>query len=362
MERTYDTRFVQTTVEQVVSDYDNGKISIPPEQRRFQYSEADKVNVISQIISGLSIDNITCVSDGNKNYLCDGMHRIKTLSDFLNNKFKFQYSIAKTNKSFAKMLEVDKQLDNKYFSELSQDIQIRIKAAPLSTTLVSIVDNHNLSVQEKEDMIHHLINSMMTVKNTCAEKVSGKRITLNKTFRGSMEFTHLWSKFLDQVKTDLDIVVKNKALNSPDIAESFNFIIQYTDKNYALLDNIISRIANLEYNSCKQASGLSADLQGALFWSTLVECNQAHVDWTSFHKVFRYVRPMSFQSSVARPLGEHRLDTRKRFNVMAIFYSESMPKVIKHTNALVVALQTFLMDNNIPEECKDRITAYLSAE
>ena len=344
---SFTSTIIQTNVQAVVNLFKKGKMVIPDFQRRYQYNDAKRMNLVSSLIVGLPIDFITCIEDGNVQKICDGMHRIVTLNDFLGDKFPFLYSLSKTN---AKGLGVDKDLDGKYFSQFPQDLKEKIRQSPLPTALIT---------PDVDANIPSIINSLMIAKNSSAENVPERRIALNKRFIDDPELIVPWSTFIGNIRTSVDRIVYSQAVNTSEISSTFLLVIKYLDGNAELLKSVIDRVRKLDFTGSKTKNSIVADLQGALFWSTIVECNKVNVSWDVFHNIYKYIRPMRYGETKEAHYGKRGLNILQRFNIMSVLFSNSMIKRVNRTGALKEIFGSLLIDSHIPDECKNRIESFL---
>lgn len=351
MASLFSAVILQTKIMDVVNLYNTGEMVIPDFQRLFEYRDYNKMNLISSILSGVSIDNITCVQSGKIQKVCDGMHRIKTLAGFLNDEFPFIYSL---NKSYAGQLRIDKTLDGKKFSEFPVKIQEEIKHTSLFTVLVK-------PKSQKDELM--VINMLMALKNSSVERVPEKRISLNHTFIKENDYIEPWSFFIKNIKTNVPEFMYAKSLNSSEIATSFSTVLRFLDGNTSKLSLIIHRVCDIDFSSAKTKESLIADVQGALFWSFLREFNGATVDWDIFHSVYKFVRPMRYGGGYGKEkekyTGDHGLSILQRFNIMMILFSNYIPKRINKTRPVMEILERLFFNPRIPEECKDRISSYI---
>ena len=346
MSVSFSSSVIQNTVASVVKLFKKGKMIVPEFQRRYQYNDAKKMNLITSILVGISIDTITCVEESGIQKICDGMHRIVTLTDFLEDKFPFIYSLSKTN---AKDLGIDKNLDGKYFSQFPVKLQEKIKQAPLYTVLV---------IPDDESNIPTIINSLMVAKNSCAENVPERRIYLNKKFIDDPNLIVPWSYLITNIKTDVNKLVYSQAVNTSEISSTFLLLMKFLDNNVDLLTTITKQVCTLSFSS-KTKNGLVLDIQGALFWSALVTCNKAEVSWEDFLVVYRHVRPIRYGVEENTSYGKKGLSLLQKFNILSVLFSNNIEKRINKTKAIKEILEMLLVDSNIPDECKDRIESYL---
>ena len=349
----FNTIILQTNVEQVVDLYNSGKMVIPDFQRLFEYKDYNKMNIISAILSGVSIDNITCVQSGKIQKVCDGMHRIKTLVSFLNDEFPFIYSLSK---SYAGQLEIDKNLDGKKFSEFPVNLQAKIKTASLFTVLATPKNT-------KDELI--IINMLMALKNSSVERVPEKRILLNHSFIKDTDSVKPWSFFVKNIKTNLPEYIYAKALNSSEIVSTFSMLLKFLDGRTDKLNVIVQNVCALSFDNSKTKEGLVADVQGALFWSFMKECNNATVDWDTFHSIYRFVKPMRYGGGYDKEKknenysGDRGLSILQRFNIMMVLFSNYISKRINKTKPVTEILERLFFNPKIPDDCKDHISAYL---
>ena len=224
--------------------WDHKSIKVPEFQRNFAYDDIKRCNVITSLLAGLYIDSMTTVmsKDGTE-WLCDGKHRLQSICDFIDNKFK--YSTKGGHKNTALFFFSNKNLDGKYFKDFPDWAKVTIMNA-----IIPVVASQGFgSITEEEVM-----NAVMIAKNSCANNMSPERIKLNTYMaykRASIG--KYWHMFNQSFKFGFDLKpeVLNMALNSNPIAEIFRRVSCFLPAD-STVENFVARTLTLGKSIDKQ--------------------------------------------------------------------------------------------------------------
>ena len=224
-----------TKIKDLIDRFENNKIKLPPLQRLFTYDKVQMCNVIATILVGLSIDSLSLVEDQNNPeifWLCDGHHRLRTIVDFVNNKFKLSISGGmdkSVTKSFFDTIMFKKMYNNKYFKDLPKEVQHYI------------LYDYDLMINEsrgKKGRMSDIIQAIMKAKNSCADPMKNNRISVgNYLLRYSIDkgtevrtdcYVKLmqdFSFFSGDTNVSISESQRNKILNGEIVSESFHILV-----------------------------------------------------------------------------------------------------------------------------------------
>ena len=230
-----------TKIKDLIDRFENNKIKLPPLQRLFTYDKVQMCNVIAAILVGLSIDSLSLVEDQNNPeifWLCDGHHRLRTIVDFVNNKFKLSISGGmdkSVTKSFFDTIMFKKMYNNKYFKDLPKEVQHYI------------LYDYDLMINEsrgKKGRMSDIIQAIMKAKNSCADPMKNNRISVgNYLLRYSIDngtevrtdcYVKLmqdFSFFSGDANVSISESQRNKILNGEIVSESFHILVSSLKNN-----------------------------------------------------------------------------------------------------------------------------------
>ena len=332
------TELSLTKVENVISKYKRGELIIPQYQRRYQYRDVNKMNLINSLIIGISIDSITCCKHQDKYYLCDGMHRLLSLASFINDEYPYCYSL---EGSTAKDLKIDNSLNGKYFSEFPKDLQTDILKRDFNMV---IVESKNTEVS-----LNSLVNTLMIAKNSCTLPVNKARLDLNKRFVNDPLLVIPWSNMLNGIKSSVSSVMLSRVLNKSNISSTFDLLSQrYTREQ---MNAIVNRVLKINFMQLKNEQTLATTLQGALFYSALREC-KSEVVWDQFLSIWFKIK--RFHRS-----GEVPTSLTSMYRTLIILFSFEVSDNFRVTRATKLALQKLCLDDEISDDIKNRISMYI---
>ena len=264
----------QLTISELKKRWDDGEIKLPPLQRRFTYSDTQKCNVIASILVGLSIDSFSVVLDEDPAiwWLCDGNHRLRSILDFINNKFPLDIQGGKDKNllvSFFKTDKFEKEYNKKLFKDLPKDVQNYISQSLITIMEASCDDDKRLE----------LIDAIIRSKNTCSSPMSEDKLGLNTYLlnyymnHGTDIRTDSYVYFLDNYKffskgiESLDDSQKNEILNSPVISDLihilFSSLVQDSDVE-KFVHNIVKLDERVPSNYCNKVGSLASQKGNAI--------------------------------------------------------------------------------------------------
>ena len=332
------TELYLTKVENVISRYKKGELVIPQYQRRYQYKEVNKMNLINSLIIGISIDSITCCKHQDKYYLCDGMHRLLSLVSFINDEYPYRYSL---EGSTAKDLKIDIELNGKKFSEFPKELQTDILKRDFNMVVVES--------KEPTISVNSLVNTLMIAKNSCALPVNKARLDLNRKFVSDPSLVIPWSNLLNGVKSSVSPTMLSRVLNKSSISSTFDLLSKHYTQ--AQMESIINRVLKINLMQVKNEQTLTSMLQGALIYSALKE-DKSDVVWNDFLLI--WVKVKRFNNA-----GDANLTVTSLYRTLMILYSGEVTDNFKVSRATKVALQKLCLDSEVPDNLKDKISLYI---
>lgn len=222
----FSTQNSEMAVRHFLSDLDSGRIEPPKAQRRFNYDLSQMCNVITSVISGISLDTITLVPKDSAEsgyWLCDGLHRLTTLKRFINNEFCFSMSgrtrlDARAVNTIEDFISVPDELYGKTFKDLPIDIQKTIENYPLRYVVVKPEDF-------TKDSMNEAIIAVLCAKNSCSMSIPKGNLMLKRAFLDYPELADSWDNFLDSTteifKGEVKETAFNMAFNSAIVSDAF---------------------------------------------------------------------------------------------------------------------------------------------
>ena len=209
-------------VSDIKKKYESKEIIVPEFQRNFSYDEIQKSNLITSLLSGLSVDSISVVrsKDRNTQWLCDGRHRIKAICDFINGEYKYTMKGSMCKNTATKFLK-NNELHNKYFSEFPQWAKNMILDAPILYVVSEGINYNEMNITDEE-----VINAVMLAKNSCSKPMSLKRIELNTYLITRPNITKDWFHLNKDFKFSFETKEEtlNESLNGNVVANLFKRI------------------------------------------------------------------------------------------------------------------------------------------
>jgi hypothetical protein len=332
------TELYLTKVENVISRYKKGDLVIPQYQRRYQYKEVNKMNLINSLIIGISIDSITCCKHQDKYYLCDGMHRLLSLVSFINDEYPYRYSL---EGSTARDLKIDIELNGKKFSEFPKELQTDILKRDFNMVVVES--------KEPTISVNSLVNTLMIAKNSCALPVNKARLDLNRKFVSDPSLVIPWSNLLNGVKSSVSPTMLSRVLNKSSISSTFDLLSKHYTQ--AQMESIINRVLKINLMQVKNEQTLTSMLQGALIYSALKE-DKSDVVWNDFLLI--WVKVKRFNNA-----GDTNLTVNSLYRTLMILYSGEVTDNFKVSRAIKVALQKLCLDSEVPDNLKDKVSLYI---
>jgi hypothetical protein len=332
------TELYLTKVENVISRYKKGDLVIPQYQRRYQYKEVNKMNLINSLIIGISIDSITCCKHQDKYYLCDGMHRLLSLVSFINDEYPYRYSL---EGSTAKDLKIDIELNGKKFSEFPKELQTDILKRDFNMVVVES--------KEPTISVNSLVNTLMIAKNSCALPVNKARLDLNRKFVSDPSLVIPWSNLLNGVKSSVSPTMLSRVLNKSSISSTFDLLSKHYTQ--VQMESIINRVLKINLMQVKNEQTLTSMLQGALIYSALKE-DKSDVVWNDFLLI--WVKVKRFNNA-----GDTNLTVNSLYRTLMILYSGEVTDNFKVSRAIKVALQKLCLDSEVPDNLKDKVSLYI---
>ena len=247
------------SVKSLVDMYHEGKIKIPQYQRRYQYTAEQKNNLITSLLLNLPIDSLTCVKDNSTWILCDGMHRIVTLSTFIKDGFPYKSNIGTASK-----FTVNKDLNNKTFSNLPLTIKTELLNRSISVSVI----------ESKEPFSDQLVLNVMQAKNSCALPMTKSRMALNEVMSHKEGVTDAWSKLNKEFKSSsIDEPLLGKAMNRSAVTNMFKYLSDISEDSTFMV-KVVDRFvktwsAGEAFNELQMAGWIQAMLM-----KSYIESNQ----------------------------------------------------------------------------------------
>lgn len=263
MRKKFKTTIEQIPIETCVQKFNSGTYTTPMIQRHYSYDEVQECNVITTIIAGLTLDSISLVpvkKDRSQYYLCDGKHRLTTLSRFLNDEFVYNNKNNKskrTKNTFDAFLEDgSEELNGKRFSELSESWKNTIREYPL--TVVKITPDEELDDDTWDKHAKAAQSAVMRAKNSCAEPMRQDALNLADTLidigNGDDALATVWVSFRKNIEkvmseTKTKSASVGKTLNQGRVSEAFESVL-----NCIIANNQIDR-RNITAELCIDIAG-----------------------------------------------------------------------------------------------------------
>ena len=226
-------------IKHLYTDWNNKEITVPSFQRNYEYDITQKISVINSILMNISLDTFSVVKpyQSTEKILCDGFHRLRTIVDFLDDKFPYNSSLCNdTLRWFTKTESFDtRELNGRYFSQFPRLVQQHIKEYRISVCEISI---KHPEVNKKK-----VIAFLMEQKNSCSSPMSKKRMKLNRVFIMQENLLNSWERLNKEftIKSGRDNVL-SKAINNDTTAETFSYALKFLKYNQDLVEVMIDKI------------------------------------------------------------------------------------------------------------------------
>jgi len=257
----------------------------PDFQREYEaWDDKLKTRFIETILIGRAMNPIWTIlnPDENSEEILDGMHRITTALDFLNNKFKLN------SKYFTDEVRGEKY-DKKSFEEVSQDDQHRIRN--YNFTFNQLDSTYRTDVNKRRDMYEILNKSSKTLNDYEFNKVLyGSFFELFSSYKNELNslFFHKNDK-RGEVETEIiDTLVLSKELPS-----SWSSVNMLREQFYE------STLGDTENSVNTYLSANKEDIKtNLIFMKKIIECLKDNKFFSDDKKIFnKYYLPYKFMIS-----------------------------------------------------------------